>query len=94
MKKLRLANAALQSQNDELVTKTSQLQNQLKERAGQLKERDEQLQEARKRADALLSVLRALVEAKARQAGRDDILALLPAATDVQQLQAWLTVVG
>jgi hypothetical protein len=39
-------------------------------------------------------MIRGLVENKAREAGRQDILAALPATTDLSTLQHWLTELG
>jgi Uma2 family endonuclease len=84
--KLRQEHQALVAQVQELTAQVSHLETQLKERDDLLK--------ARQRADALLGMLRALVEAKARQGGREDILTQLPAVSDPQQLQAWLLELG
>jgi Uma2 family endonuclease len=108
MREMGEQNAALMAQTQDLSTQNTRLHAQLKERDDKLKERDDQLKERdrqlkerddqvkaqQQRADALLGVLRGQVEAKARQAGRQDILTQLPSVTDPGQLSAWLVELG
>jgi hypothetical protein len=101
MEKLQNDNAALVAAKQELTTKTQNLTAQTQELTGlttrlqaQLKERDDQLQEQQHQRDTLFGLLRGLVEAKARQAGRQDILARLSAVTDPQQFHDWLVELG
>jgi len=87
----------LKERNNELKERDDELKernNELKERDDELKARSDQLKERDDQLKAFVSVLRPIVESKARLAGREDILALLPGSTDPQQLQTWLLELG
>jgi Uma2 family endonuclease len=62
--------------------------------ADQLAKQAEQLRQQKERDEATASLLRPLVEARARQAARQDILDQLPTVADVQQLTRWLGELG
>ncbi len=94
MRKLHQEATALLQQNTQLQGQLEQRDDQLKHLDSQLKERNDQLQAQQRRADDLLTMLRTLVEARARQGGRQDILAVLATVSDPQQLHAWLTELG
>jgi Uma2 family endonuclease len=96
--------AQLKERDDKLKERDEQLKErdrQLKEQSEQLKERDrllkeqtDQAQAQQQRATDLAGRLRPVVEARARQVGRQDILAQLPGVTDSRQLAAWLAELG
>lgn len=54
----------------------------------------QQVENLRAQVDGLLAALRPLVEARARLAGRQDILSALPGATSHEQLTRWLAELG
>jgi Uma2 family endonuclease len=83
---LQQANTGLQQANTELEQKTTELQQKTTELEEELRQRDE-------RIDALAAALRPLVEARARQAGRQDVLDALPGA-DAATLTRWLAELG
>jgi Uma2 family endonuclease len=67
---------------------------QIQQRDQQLQDREEQIQQRDRQLEGLLASLRPLVEARARQAGRQDILERLPATTDGAVLTRWLAEMG
>jgi Uma2 family endonuclease len=71
----------------ELLPIPVELQDQIQQLRQQLQERERQM-------EAVASMLRPLVEVRARQAGRQDILERLPATTDNTLLTRWLTELG
>lgn len=64
---------------------------ELRRQLGHVTDENERLRE---QVNALLGVLRPLVEAKARLAGRQDILSALPGAMSHEQLTRWLAELG
>jgi hypothetical protein len=97
---LRQRDDQLKQRNDQLRQRDNQLKqrddqlkqsnDQLKQSNDQLKQSNDQLEKEKRQADTLMDMLRSVVEAKARQAGREDILAQVLTETSAQQLQTWL----
>jgi hypothetical protein len=77
-----------------LLPITKELEQQLRATQQELGKRDEQLRQRDEQIAAIVQALRPLVESRARQAGRQDILDRLPLTTDSAQLTRWLTELG
>jgi Uma2 family endonuclease len=60
----------------------------------ELRQRDDQLNQLEHQLSVAVTLIRGLVENRARLAGRQDILAALPATTDLTTLQNWLAELG
>jgi hypothetical protein len=91
---LRERDAKDRERDEQLRLRDEQLRErdeQLRLRDEQLRERDAKDRERDQQREAVTSALRPLVEVRARQAGRQDILEQLPAITDNQLLTRWLT---
>lgn len=91
----------LLSQLEETRRRARQQQRELRKKDRQLRQRDDQLRQSqdqlRQRDDQtrqLLALLRPVVEVKAQQAGRQDILDQLATTTDPARFQAWLGELG
>jgi Uma2 family endonuclease len=80
----------LKQQAEDLIREKRRLSEQDK----RLRERDKQLSERDQAMQTTVNSLRPLVEVRARQAGRQDILEQLPGITDGQLLAHWLAELG
>jgi Uma2 family endonuclease len=87
----------IQQRDQQLQERAQQLQQrdrQLQQRDEQLHEQAEMIQRRDEALNAVVGALRPVVEARARAAGREDILAKLPGTNDSNVLTAWLAELG
>jgi Uma2 family endonuclease len=87
----------LTEKDDQLTEATEEMRrkdDEMRRKDEQLNEATDQLRQREREASAVIANLRALVESKARQAGRQDILDALPATTAPDTLFRWLGELG
>jgi Uma2 family endonuclease len=77
-------------EKQQLAERLTKEADEKKQLADEKKQLADLLRRQQERDEASAALLRPLVEARARQAGRQDVLDHLPATTDLQQLTRWL----